>query len=124
MSRKYWSSDPSSYDDFLLPVAAMRCRGNLSDPLTEPRPADAREPSRAVFGGVGRITVVNHERTTLDQRVRDPAPIAAVVRVVPVVAKRQIVPFWDDQRTPVVSRRMVRNPGGHGGFHKVIALPP
>src|SRR5215831_241653 len=124
MSRRYWSSDPSSYDDFLLPVAAMRCRGNLSDPLTEPRPADAREPSQAVFRGVGRITVIDHERLTLDQRIGDPAPIAAVVGVVPVVAERQVVPFWDDQRTPIVSRRTVCHTRRRGGFHKIIALPP
>src|SRR6185312_1534475 len=24
MSRRYWSNEPSSYDDFLLPVAAIR----------------------------------------------------------------------------------------------------
>src|SRR6476646_1767910 len=125
MSRRYWSSEPSSYDDFLLPVAAMRCRrGNLSDPLTEPRPSDAGEPSQAVFGGVGRITVIDHERLTLDQRIRDPAPVAAVVRVVPVVAEREVVPFWEDQRTPVVSRRAICHGSGRSRLHKVIALPP
>src|SRR5215467_14623374 len=123
MSRRYWSSEPSSYDDFLLPVAAMRCRGNLFDPLTEPRPADAREPGQVVFGGVRRITVVDHERLTLDQRVRDPAPVTAVVRVVAVVAEREVVPFWDDQWTPVVSRRAIRPGGSRRRPHKVIALP-
>src|SRR4026208_14171 len=87
MARRYWSSEPSSYDDFLLPVEAIRtakgsgragvvrgCVGRggggggsvgrsfgLLDPLTQPRPADVREPCEGVYR-VRSVAVIDHER--------------------------------------------------------------
>src|SRR6185437_9482436 len=163
MSRRYWSNEPSSYDDFLLPVAAIRtaapcaaghearagewsartggtsrsggndgaiesnegngrtrgraagssCEVELSNPLTQPRPADVREPGQRVYG-IGRIAVINHHRAALEQGVRNEPPIPAVQRVVPIVSQGKVVPFWDDQRTPVVTRGMVAGSGRRG----------
>src|SRR6185312_2416693 len=166
MSRRYWSNEPSSYDDFLLPVAAIRtaapcaagpeardgewsahgrndqvrrerwgdrverrertnagssCGVGLSNPLTQPRPADVREPGKRVYG-IGRIAVINHHRAALEQGVRNEAPIPAVQRVVPIVSQGKVVPFWDDQRTPVVTGGMVAG-GRRGGADEIVALP-
>src|SRR5215216_2401401 len=87
MSRRYWSSDPSSYDDFLRWVAGIRrrllasrrcggrvdaggrCeeRGTSMNTLTEPMPADIGEPREAVRG-VGGVTVVDEHRLAANER--------------------------------------------------------
>src|SRR5688572_284730 len=137
MSRRYWSSEPSSYADFrcgpgvplIREPAFFSSRDSTRDeacegrrrvdalflsvyPFSEPLPSNSREPGKALRG-VRCIAVVDHERATLDQRVRYKAPIPAVEGVVPVVAEDEVVPLWDDQRTPVVSRgrRGARRPG-------------
>src|SRR5687767_7944167 len=129
MSRRYWSSDPSSYADFRCGpgVPLIREPGFFSSrdstrdeacderrrvdarflsvyPFSEPLPSNSREPGEALRG-VRRIAVVDHERATLDERVRHETPIPAVEGVVPVIAQDEVVPLWDDQRTPIVSRR-------------------
>src|ERR687884_2111247 len=130
MSRRYWSRDPSSYADFrcglgvpLIRAPAPSSRDSSRDvtregrrrpddapldlsvyPLPEPVPADSREPGEA-FRGVRRIAVVDHERPALHERIGDEAPVPAVEGVVPVVAEDEVVPLWDDQWAPVVSRR-------------------
>src|ERR671915_606038 len=71
-------------------------------PFSEPLPSNSREPGEALRG-IRRIAVVDHERAALDQRVRYEAPVPAVEGVVPVIAQDEVVPLWDDQRTPVVS---------------------
>ena len=55
----------------------------------------------------GSIAVVDDERPPAHQRVGDEAPVAAVERVVAVVAEHEVVLSGDDQRTPVVSGRMI-----------------
>src|ERR671914_2376810 len=77
-------------------------------PFSESLPSNSREPGEALRG-VRSIAVVDHERATLDERVRYEAPIPAVEGVVPVIAQDEVVPLWDDQRTPIVSRRGSRD---------------
>src|SRR5919109_3595819 len=127
MSRRYWSSDPSSYEDFrcgvgvpLIRAPAPSARDSCRDmpregrrrvgapflslyPFSEPLPPNSSEPGEA-FRGVGSIAVVDHERATLDERVRYEAPVPAVEGVVPVIAQAEVVPLWDAHRPPVVSR--------------------
>src|SRR5919108_3779746 len=141
MSRRYWSSDPSSYDDFLCVVTpirapAPRCdltargtRGVTDDDsgpsvnaFSKAPPPDIGEPRKSMRG-LTRVTVIDDEWLTLHQTVGDEAPIAAIVRVVPVVAKHEIALLRDDQRTPVVTRWMVWRAPRSGLFHEVISLP-
>src|SRR5918992_3788940 len=145
MSRRYWSSDPSSYEDFRCglgfplirapaPSARDSCRDETREGrrrdgapflslnrFSEPLPPNSREPGEA-FRGVRCIAVVDRERATLDERVRHEAPVPAVEGVVPVVAEDEVVPLWDDQRAPVVSRRR-RRASGPGRTDQIIPLP-
>src|SRR5918997_4273388 len=141
MSRRYWSSDPSSYADFRCEpgVPLMRAPAFFSSrdstrddacegrrrvgpfflsvyPFSEPLPSNSREPGEALRG-IRRIAVVDHERATLDERVRHETPIPAVEGVVPVISQDEVVPLWDDQWAPVVSRRR-RCAGGAGRAHE------
>src|SRR5918993_5484706 len=94
MSRRYWSSEPSSNDDFLLfGVVAMRvvpgmqrlrgraaveaegeCRPSSSGStdlvhaLAEPRPSDMGQP-RETGGGIGREAEVDDLRPAAKQRI-------------------------------------------------------
>src|SRR5918999_2454471 len=119
MSRRYWSSDPSSYEDFRwglgfplirapAPSARDSCRDETREgrrrvgapflslyPFSEPLPPNSREPGEALRG-VGWPGVVDYERATLDERVRHETPVPAVEGVVPVVAQDEVVPLWDD----------------------------
>src|SRR5687768_10269516 len=93
----------------------------LSYELAQPVPANPREPREAVRG-VGIVAVVDDERTTLHQRVGDEPPVSAVTRVVAIVTEHEITLPWDDQWSPVVSRRIVRNARVRW-LHDVVALP-
>src|SRR5919205_3285118 len=128
MSRRYWSREPSSYADFrcglgvpLIRAPAPSSRDSSRDvareerrrvdalldlsvyPFPEPVPADSREPGEA-FRGIRRIAVVDHERPAFHERIGDEAPVPAVEGVVPIVAEDEVVPLWDDQWPPVVTR--------------------
>src|SRR4051812_38097753 len=147
MSRRYWSSEPSSNDDFLLfgvvairaipgdggPAARDAGRGKAGTTgvvgraismhaLAEPRPANVGQPGE-LGGGVGRVAEVDDLRTPTQQRGGDEPPIPAVERVVPIVAQHEVLLLRDDQRPPVVSRWMVADRGVRGA-HQEVALPP
>src|SRR5687768_14567059 len=141
MSRRYWSSDPSSYDDFRCVVTpirapAPRCdlaargtRGIADDDsgpsvnaFSKAPPPDVGEP-RNSMRWLTRIAVIHDERLAFHQGVWHEAPIAAVVRVVPVVAQHEIALLRDDQRTPVVTRWMIRRATRGSLFYEVISLP-
>src|SRR5215208_8064179 len=94
----------------------------LANSLTQSRPTNVREPGEAAVRAVRRVAVVDHEGSPLHQGVRHEAPIPAVERVVPVVAEHEIVPFWDDQRSPVVSRWVISGRRRSVSNH-IIALP-
>src|SRR5215204_1269681 len=70
--------------------------------LPEPLPADTGEPGKAL-GRIRRVAVVDHEGTTLHERIRHKPPVTAVEGVVPVVPEHEVVPIRDDQRAPVVT---------------------
>src|SRR5688500_3907393 len=141
MSRRYWSRDPSSYDDFRCVVTpirapAPRCdlaargtRGIADDDsgpsvnaFSKAPPPDVGDP-RNSMRWLTRIAVIHDERLAFHQGVWHEAPIAAVVRVVPVVAQHEIALLRDDQRTPVVTRWMIRRATRGSLFYEVISLP-
>src|SRR6476659_8985634 len=133
MSRRYWSSEPSSDADFLFDELAAirptRAMGDLPDddiasahPLAEASPANAGEPRRG-FRAVWCIAVIHDERPTAHVLGGDEPPVAAVLRVVAIVAQREVLPSWDDQRAPVVTSRMITESGRLGGADEIVPLP-
>src|ERR671929_570837 len=145
MSRRYWSSDPSSYDDFLCDGTAIRTaapasgqhdragqRGwalrttnderELADASTNAAPPDVRDPGELVRR-VSLVAVIDNQRPALHQGIRNEAPVPAVVRIVPIVAEHEIISLWDDQRTPVVTRGVISHTR-LGALDEVVALPP
>src|SRR5689334_21144009 len=133
MSRRYWSSEPSSDADFLFDeLAAIRPTRAMRDvpcdciasahPLAEASPANAGEPRRGLRA-VWCVAVIHDQRTPADVPGGDEAPVAAVLRVVAVVAEREVLPWWDDQRSPVVTRRVITEPRRLGRAHEIVPLP-
>src|SRR4051812_41845029 len=96
--------------------------GRLLDALAEAIPPDVRQPGKSV-DGIRCVTVVNHEGLPLHQRICDESPVAAVERIVAVVAEDEVALSRDDQRSPIVTRWMVRGEGGSQRPHDVLALP-
>src|ERR1041384_398160 len=81
-----------------------------------------REPGEAAIrAAVRRIAVIDHERASLHQRVRDKTPIPTVEGVVAIISQDKIIPLWDDQRSPVVSRWMISRRFGASDY--VVTLP-
>src|SRR2546423_3325558 len=145
MSRRYWSSEPSSNEDFLLfGVVAIRGRflGTAASPrrvtrggargptmswclismhaLAEPHPTDVGQPGE--ISRVGSEAEVHDLRTPTQQRVGDEAPIPAVEGVVAVVAEYEVLLPRDDQRAPIVTGWMVCHRRARG-THQEVALP-
>src|ERR671934_785817 len=103
-------------------AGTARSRGaELTYPLAESGPPDVGEPRESV-SDVALVAVVDDQRSALHQRIRHEAPVAAVVRVVAVVAEHEEVAPRHDQRPPVVARRVVPDARGRAP-HEIVALP-
>src|SRR5881628_2668321 len=81
----------------------------LADQRTEPAPANVHQPRQRIAGATV-ITEIDDERASLHGALVDKAPIAGIGRVVPIVAQYEILPHWDTQRTPGVTRRVIAPP--------------
>src|SRR3989442_7941796 len=93
----------------------------LADQRTEPAPANVHQPRQRIARATV-ITEIDDERASLHGALVDKAPIAGIGRVVPIVAQYEILPHWDMQRTPGVTRRVIAPPLLLRP-HEILALP-
>src|SRR5688572_21403238 len=78
------------------------------DQLAQSAPPNSGEP-RETLRRIRCVTVIDHEGAALHERIGDEPPVPAVARVVAIVSEHEIILLWDDQRTPIVSCRIVLN---------------
>src|SRR5690348_3847559 len=99
------------------PLQASPTARCLSDDGSEPVPANIRQPGERV-ARLPVVAEVHDERSALDGRRVDEAPIARVRGIIAVVAQDEILPGGNSDRPPVVAGRMIAA-GGSGTAHEV-----
>src|SRR5512135_2164095 len=103
ISRRYWSSDPSSKDTRL---AVFRRMESSVNERSESAPANVRQPR----DGVVRppvITEIHQQRPPFDRSRVHEAPVARVRGVIAIISQHEILPRRDGEGTPLIALRMV-----------------
>src|SRR5437899_3363339 len=150
ISRRYWSSDPSSNEarfavfscmaESPLPGAhdaAARSRGPsrrpglgapdssrfraLPDDRPEPVPANIGQPGQRI-ARFPVVAEIHDERPSLDRGRVHESPIPGIRRVVPVVAQDEVFARRDPQGTPGVAGGVIVT-GGRSAADQIVPLP-
>src|SRR4051812_40551486 len=90
------------------------------DALAYSLPTNASEPSE--IHAVRSVAVIDDERPAFHQRIGHKAPIATIERIVAIVAENEVITGRNDERTPIIPRRVVPNRCVRR-LHEIIALP-
>src|SRR5436309_5186804 len=123
ISRRYWSSDPSSNEARFAVFSCMAesplqarttpphgtpgsSRRFLPDNRPEPVPANIGQPGKRIVR-LPVVTEIHDERPPLDRGRVHEAPVPGIRRVVSIVAQDEVFPGRDGQGTPRVPRRVV-----------------
>src|SRR5215471_4830583 len=104
ISRRYWSSDPSSKDTRL--AVFSRIPESSVNERSEPAPPNVRQPRKRVVRPPV-ITEIDQQRPPFHRGSIHEAPIPGVRGIVAVVAQHEVLPHRYDQRAPLVSLRMI-----------------
>src|SRR5438876_6546766 len=123
ISRRYWSSDPSSNEARFAVFSCMAesplqarttpphgtpdsKRRLLPDNRPEPVPANIGQPRKRIVR-LPVVTEIHDERPSLDCGRVHEAPVPGIRRVVSVVAQQEVLPRRVGQRPPRVRRRVI-----------------
>src|SRR6266581_5384412 len=123
ISRRYWSSDPSSNEARFAVFSCMAesplqarttpphgtpdsSRRLLPDNRPEPVPANIGQPGKRI-PRLPVVTEIHDERPPLDGRGVHEAPVPGIRRVVSVVAQHEVLGGRDGQGPPRVSGRAI-----------------
>src|SRR6267154_1821649 len=138
ISRRYWSSDPSSNEARFAVFSCMAesplqarttpphetptsGRRMLTVKRREPMPANIGQPRKRI-PRLPVVAEVHDQRPSLDGGRVHEAPVAGIRRVVSIVAQHEILACRNGQGTPGVSRRVIV-PDPPCGAEQVVALP-
>src|SRR6266542_5330172 len=92
-------------------------------PVADPAPSDVCYERQRTIAVIGVVRVINEERPATHVRARNESPIAAVLRVVPVVAHHEEMPCRNDDRPPIIVRRLRRSGAESRRFESGLLLP-
>src|SRR2546428_11602398 len=72
----------------------------------EPVPANVRQPRKRI-ARLPIVAEIDDERPAFDRRLVHESPIPRIRRIVPIVAKDEVLPLRHYERAPVVARRVL-----------------
>src|SRR2546428_10523885 len=116
----HYTGQPPAAPAWPRPPSTRPCRPVNQRP--EPVPANVRQPRKRI-ARLPIVAEIDDERPAFDRRLVHESPIPRIRRIVPIVAKDEVLPLRHYERAPVVARRVL-TPRVVRPAHEVASLPP